>query len=199
VAFLSLAVLFLFNLWGRPSSVTAVPAVDPDFLKTATVRESAADLVRTGGDASGLDCYACHEKGKPVPIHLDEKKNVILADEHKDLVMNHGRDSRNNQCFNCHDSENLVLLRLVDGSKVKLTEDNQLCRNCHGTTYRDWLKGAHGRMNGYWDRKLGKFERHDCTSCHDPHNPAFPSLTPAPGPHLLHPQVTPSSDSEANN
>jgi hypothetical protein len=101
--------------------------------------------------------------------------------------MKHGRNPRNNLCFNCHDSADLSLLRLRDGSTLKITESSQLCAGCHGPTHRDWEAGIHGRLNGYWDRSKGEVERHDCTACHDPHNPAFAPLSPAPGPHPLHP------------
>src|SRR5436190_5125 len=111
--FLGLAGAFLFDLWGRPLPVKQNPPTDPQFTNVATVRLSAAELIRTGGDTSGL--------------------------------------------------------------------------SCHGPTYRDWEIGIHGRKSGYWDKRLGAAVRQDCTSCHDPHSPAFPSLTPGPGPNPLHP------------
>jgi hypothetical protein len=50
---------------------------------------------------------------------------------------------------------------------------------------RDWEVGIHGRVNGYWNLELGEAKRQDCTSCHDPHSPAFQSIEPAPGPQPL--------------
>jgi hypothetical protein len=185
--FLGLGVAFVVNLWGRTPPPQSIPLVDPSFTNTATARMSAAELIASGEDASGLDCAACHEKGKPLKLAFDADNNVILAKEHGDLVMGHGRHKRNNNCFNCHDETDLDLLQTRDGRKVKLVDSPALCGSCHGPTYRDWEAGVHGRTSGYWNRELGAIQRKVCTSCHDPHAPAFPGRAPAPGPHLLHP------------
>jgi hypothetical protein len=192
--FLSLAVAFVSNLWGRTPQRQSIPLVDPSVTNTATVRLSAGELIASGGDASGLDCYACHEKGKPLKLEFDAESNVILAKEHNDIHMGHGRHKRNNNCFNCHDEANLEFLQTRDGHQVKLVDSPGLCGSCHGPTYRDWEAGVHGRTSGYWKRELGAIDRKVCTSCHDPHSPAFPGREPAPGPHLLHPLVQVSSE-----
>jgi len=196
LVFLALGGAFLLNLWGRPPSPSSLPLVDPQFTNTATVRLSAAELIRTGGDTSGMACYACHDLKKAVKLHLDTNDNVILPEEHKDLVIRHGRNDRNNQCFNCHDAANLELLRTRDGRQLKMEESTKLCASCHGPTYRDWEVGIHGRPSGYWDQQRGARTRQDCTSCHDPHGPAFPSLKPGPGPHPLHPHPTGPKEKE---
>ena len=189
VVFFGLAVGFYLNLWGRPSTLPSIPATPPDFTNTATVRMSAAELFRTGGDTSGMACYACHEEKKPVVVHLDTNGTVILPEAHRDLVLKHGRNNRNDHCFNCHDPKNLEQLRAREGQAFKLTESTLLCASCHGPTYRDWSVGIHGRTTGFWDRRRGEIIRQDCTSCHDPHAPAFPSMKPGPGPNLLHPKA----------
>lgn len=186
IAFLSLAAAFRADLWGRPDPLTEWPTVDAAFTNTATVRMSAAELIKSGGDASGLDCYACHEKGKTPKVVLDEKGQLTLPDEHKDLVMQHGRHSRNIHCFNCHDPENLDSLKTRDGRNLKWEQSTELCASCHGPTYRDWEIGIHGRTSGHWDRTRGPITRVQCASCHHPHAPAFPTMAPAPGPHRLH-------------
>jgi hypothetical protein len=186
VAFAGLTIAFMANLWGRPAPRPDIPLVDPAFTNTATARLSAGELIASGGDASGLDCFACHEKGKPLKLEFDAEGNVILAKEHADLVMAHGRHKRNNNCFNCHDEANLDSLQTRDGHQVKLVNSPELCGSCHGPTYRDWEAGVHGRTSGYWKRDLGAIDRKVCTSCHDPHSPKFPGRAPAPGPHLLH-------------
>jgi formate-dependent nitrite reductase cytochrome c552 subunit len=185
VGCLALAGAFLLDLWGRPVSLKPIPPLDPIFTNTATVRVSGAELVRTGGDASGLDCYTCHDKEKRLVLHLDAQQNIILPDEHKDLTMGHGRHNRNNHCFNCHDETNLELLQTRDGRPLKLLESSALCGSCHGPTFRDWEAGAHGRISGSWSRTAGQFQRQDCVSCHDPHAPKFPPQKPAPRPHPL--------------
>jgi hypothetical protein len=134
-----------------------------------------------------MDCYACHDKAKPPQVKLDTNNNVILPKEHEDLVLRHGRNNRNNQCFNCHDQANLDRLLTRDGRRLEFKDSSLLCASCHGPTYRDWEVGVHGRISGYWDRQAGEITRKDCTSCHDPHAPRFPPLKPAPAPHALHP------------
>ena len=134
-----------------------------------------------------MDCYACHDKAKPPQLKFDTNNNVILPKEHEDLVLRHGRNNRNNQCFNCHDQANLDRLLTRDGRRLEFKDSSLLCASCHGPTYRDWEVGVHGRISGYWDRQSGEITRKDCTSCHDPHAPRFPALKPAPAPHALHP------------
>ncbi len=187
LSFLWLSLAFYLNLWGQPARLAPVPLVDTNFISTATARQSAADLVRSGGDTSGLDCYACHEKNNPPKLKLNAEGEVILPKEHDDIVMGHGRHHRNNNCFNCHDENNLELLQTRDGRHLKIVDSPALCGSCHGPTYRDWEAGVHGRTSGYWKRDLGPMDRKVCTSCHNPHSPPFPSREPAPGPHPLRP------------
>jgi hypothetical protein len=106
---------------------------------------------------SDFDCYVCHDKKHPPPLRLDTNQNIIVAVEHKDIVMGHGQHGRNNNCFNCHNETNLVLLQPRDGRELTFTESTKLCGSCHGPTLRDWLAGAHGRISGYWDRGPAPF------------------------------------------
>ncbi len=158
-AFLALTVLFLSNLPGRPMRLPPIPLVDTNFLSTATVRRSYADLVHGHEDLSDFDCYACHEQAKPPPLRYDTNQNLIIPKEHSDIVMGHGSHGRNNNCFNCHNETNLELLQTRDGRQVKFSDSPLLCGSCHGPTYRDWEAGAHGRISGYWDHNLGAAER----------------------------------------
>lgn len=193
--FLGLTAAFILDAWGRPAPVRKLPLVDPSVTNTATVRMSAAELISSGEDASGLDCAACHEPGKPLKLEFDAENNIILPKEHADIQIGHGRHKRNNNCFNCHDETNLEFLQTRDGHQVKLVDSPALCGSCHGPTYRDWEAGVHGRTSGYWKRELGPSDRKVCTSCHDPHAPSFPGREPAPGPHPLHPIATSSNES----
>jgi uncharacterized CHY-type Zn-finger protein len=197
VTFLALAAAFLTNLWGRTTPPAPIPLVDPQFTNTATVRTNLADLIRAKADLSDFDCYACHQKGKPPPLRYDPTNhNLIIPKEHEDIVMRHGRHDRNNNCFNCHNETNLVVLQTRDGRELKLEESPALCGSCHGPTYRDWEAGVHGRTSGHWDRQAGPFDRKLCVSCHNPHSPAFPSRHPAPGPHPLRPVPQEHASSE---
>ncbi|HUJ44480.1 MAG TPA: cytochrome c3 family protein [Opitutaceae bacterium] len=186
VAFAALATVFGLNLWGYSNPLYPIALVDRAFLSTDTNRRSYADLVRAKEDLSDFDCYACHDKGKPPTLRFDDHQNLIIPREHSDIVMGHGEHGRNNNCFNCHNENNLELLQTRDGRVLKFQDSPQLCGSCHGPTYEDWEVGAHGRISGYWDRKLGPFKRQDCVNCHDPHSPTFQGRKPAPGPHPLH-------------
>jgi hypothetical protein len=183
VVFLVLACLFLLDLWGRPPTLPHVPLVDPQFTVKTTVRTNLAELIRMGEDISFFECYGCHEQDNPPKLTFDENHNLVVPEEHSDIVMAHGRHNRNNLCYNCHEEANLELLQTRDGRELPLADSTPLCGSCHGPTYRDWEAGAHGRTSGYWDRELGPFERKDCVACHDPHSPRFPAQKPAPGPH----------------
>jgi hypothetical protein len=184
-AFVVLALAFLGNLWGRTSALPPIPLVDTNFLSTATVRQAYPDLVKAGEDLSDFDCYACHEKGKPPPLRFDTNQNLIIPKEHSDIVMHHGSHERNNNCFNCHNENNLTQLQTRDGHEVMFTNSQLLCGSCHGPTLRDWEAGVHGRTSGFWDRALGPADRKLCVNCHNPHAPKFPGRKPAPGPHPL--------------
>ena len=223
--FLALAVGFAL-VPAQPGAPVRTPIVPRNALAIApmTVRISAAQLVKSGGDVSGLDCYACHHKESPPEVKFDEARRIVLPKEHADLIlgmrncaechppsdpvkleyddsgnvivpkahkglvsMAHGRNFRNENCYNCHDRDQLDQLHTPDGEKLKFDQATLLCASCHGPTYRDWMAGAHGRTAGYWDRSAGPIDRQECASCHDPHAPAFTGLIPMPGPHLLHP------------
>jgi hypothetical protein len=186
-AFLVLSVAFLLNVWGRPAPVSSHPLVDTNFLDTATVRRSYADLVRAGEDLSDFDCYACHEKNKPPPLRFDANHKLIIPKEHANIEMEHGRHDRNNNCFNCHDEHNLERFQTRDGRELKFADSPALCGSCHGPSLRDWEAGAHGRINGFWNRQLGDAQRKDCVNCHNPHKPRFPGRKPAPPPNPLRP------------
>jgi hypothetical protein len=193
VSFLALSAVFSRAFWQRPAVLRPIALVDTNFISTATARTSAQDLIRSGGDTSDFDCYTCHDRKQPVKLKLDEEGNVIVPKEHEDVVMSHGRHHRNNNCYNCHDEANLELLQTRDGRHLKIVESPALCGSCHGPTYRDWEAGVHGRTSGYWKRELGPIDRKVCTSCHNPHSPAFPSRAPAPGPQPLHPTTQTAS------
>lgn len=193
--FCFLAVAFIADIWARPvNSLHSIPLVDTNFLDTATVRRSYADLVRAKEDLSDFDCYACHEKGKPPTLRFDTNQNLIVPKEHPDIVMGHGSHGRNNNCFNCHNETNLELLQTRDGHELKFSDSPQLCGSCHGPTYRDWEAGVHGRTSGYWNRSTGNCDRKQCVNCHNPHSPKFPGRKPAPGPHPLRAIETTSAE-----
>jgi hypothetical protein len=186
LAFAGLIAAFLGNLWGLPKYSVEIPPVDLQFIQPTTIRTSIFQLIQAKADVSEFDCYTCHERGKPPPLRFDTNHNLIIPSEHANIAMAHGRHNRNNNCFNCHDEQNLDLLQTRDGHQLKLAESPSLCGSCHGPTYRDWEAGVHGRTGGYWSRAAGEFRRQICVDCHDPHSPKIPPRKPAPGPHPLH-------------
>jgi hypothetical protein len=192
IAFFALTLKFLLAPGPHAPALYPIPLVEPQFIETATIRKSYADLIRNKADLSDFDCYTCHEKGKPPPLRFDTNHNLVIPQEHSDIVMGHGTHNRNNNCFNCHDEQNLELLQTRDGRQLKLAESPPLCGSCHGPTYRDWEGGAHGRTGGYWDKTAGAPKRQICVDCHDPHHPKIPPRKPAPGPHPLHAPTVPS-------
>jgi hypothetical protein len=155
--FSALALVFLSDSGGTHLTLPVIALVDTNFLDKSTTRRSYADLVKAGDDLSDFDCYVCHDIKHPPPLRLDTNQNIIVATEHKDIVMGHGQHGRNNNCFNCHNETNLVLLQPRDGRELTFTESTKLCGSCHGPTLRDWLAGAHGRISGYWDRGSNPF------------------------------------------
>ncbi len=189
LAFVALAVAFSLNLWGHPAKPYPIPLVDAQFTEPSTIRKSYAELIRAKADLSDFDCYACHDRKKPPTLRFDTNQVIIVPSEHSDVVMGHGRHNRNNNCFNCHDEQNLELLQTRDGHQVKLAESPALCGSCHGPTYRDWEAGAHGRTGGFWNRPAGPIKRQICVDCHNPHSPKIPGRQPAPPPHPLRPAV----------
>jgi len=192
--FFALAALLTKNLWGHLPPKQNIPLVDKKFLETTPWRQTYADLVKAKEDLSDYDCYGCHEKNKPPQIRYDANQKIIIPKEHSDIVMGHGSHDRNNNCFNCHNEQNLLTLQVRDGREVKFDNIPALCGSCHGPNLRDWEAGAHGRTSGYWDRGKGDILRLSCANCHNPHSPRIPTREPAPGPHPLR-TPTPAAES----
>ena len=109
-AFCFLIAAFSFEWWGAPRRLPEIPLVDLGFLKTETWRKSYADLIRLEEDVDHFDCYICHEEDKKSVLKFDANHRVIIPEEHEDIVMGHGSHGRNNDCFNCHNDKNLLLL-----------------------------------------------------------------------------------------
>ena len=121
-------------------------------------------------------CSACHNKFRSIP---DSRPALYM---HGRIILRHGMNTR---CLNCHNEQNRDALIDDWGREIPYDQPQLLCGKCHGEVYRDWLNGAHGRANGYWDPNAGPRERRLCDECHDPHQPRFPPTHPAPPPHTL--------------
>jgi hypothetical protein len=154
----------------RPTPQQPLPGLSADthLDKTPPRRTVGLDLVRNGWT---YNCMECH-KLLPARWHYDRPVN-----EHKDIVLEHGN---NRFCLNCHHPTNRNSFVDYDGSEIPEASVVQLCAKCHGTIYRDWQAGVHGRENGFWKTGLGEKSRLRCIQCHDPHSPKFKAMSPLP-------------------
>ncbi|MCC6968991.1 MAG: hypothetical protein IT434_02110 [Phycisphaerales bacterium] len=156
-----------------------------DAIRGGAWREAKVDA---RGVVAGSDrpCSECHKLFTTPP---GENKALV---QHKDIVMNHGMNTR---CLNCHDGDDRDKLVLHDGATVDYSQTPRLCSQCHGTVYRDWQLGTHGKTLGSWDRSDEKHRRLTCNECHEPHAPAYQPMKPLPAPTTLRmgDQSTPKS------
>jgi cytochrome c5 len=139
------------------------------FTNTATVRLSVAELTKSGGDVSGLDCYACHKREQPVAPKFDVAGHLIPSVAHRDVVF-----SRMN-CAACHAPEEKVELKFDTEGKVLTpaahtndvarhgrTIGNDHCFNCHDPANLNELHTPGGKKLKLTDSTLL------CASCHGP-------------------------------
>ena len=128
-------------------------------------------------DVAGVEhriaCMTCHTGRTPDPRNAGGADLDLF---HQGLVVRHGA----NTCLSCHNANDYGTLRLASGEAVAFDQSPRLCGQCHGPQFKDFLHGAHGGMNGYWDLSAGGRLRQACTSCHDPHAPAYPQVMPMP-------------------
>ncbi|MEE8468706.1 MAG: hypothetical protein V3T22_09635 [Planctomycetota bacterium] len=192
------ATFFLLSFWflyGPQPGLPCMPAaadVSAADIDPAPMRRVLSDppTVRIGG----LDqrCSNCHR--------LFDSSTVRQSQfmQHAHIVLDHGL---NDTCVNCHDVDDRNRLALRNGETVGYAQVQLLCAQCHGTLYRDWQAGTHGRSDGYWDTRRGERVRLTCTECHDPHSPAYDPMVPLPGPNTLrmgHPSQPSDEAARAN-
>lgn len=112
--------------------------------------------------------------------HADMEVNPearALEEMHDEIVLRHGPSDR--WCLDCHNPGDRDRLRLINGRLISFEESYLLCGQCHGTIFRDWRHGIHGRRQGFWN---GGKSYLLCAHCHDPHAPAFRPIEPLPPP-----------------
>jgi hypothetical protein len=120
-------------------------------------------------------CRACHGPEKDFPVNFKRREDLLV---HTNIKLNHGGVRL--WCLDCHNPENRnYLLPLSDGKPIDFEHSYLLCGKCHGTKYRDWRYGIHGKRTGFWN---GTKSYYLCVSCHDPHSPRFKPLAPMPPP-----------------
>ena len=161
--------------------VAAPPAVEASSTNVAlypviTKHPAGPPKVATGltnfqGQPVMASCSSCHTTTKP---NLETRSAADLDQFHQGLKYNHGKLT----CLSCHNSSNYDTLRLADTRTVEFADVMTLCSQCHGPQRRDYDRGLHGGMNGYWDRTRGGRTRNNCITCHDPHTPVYPLVMP---------------------
>jgi len=160
--------------------------------KTPPRATKGLDLVKAGWT---YNCMECH-KLFPARWHYDDR----LFNEHKDIKLQHGE---NRFCLNCHHPANRNVFVDYDGAEIAQADVVKLCAKCHGTIYRDWEAGVHGRENGFWNASMGDKTKLRCFQCHDPHSPKFKDMKPlAPlryPPRAANPPTENKSDSAARH
>lgn len=174
-AFLVLAAFMAFGPSSAPPIVATHP-VSRDQLEPGPLRRPMVDppQVKVGPYVYG--CNECHS------FFQSASRLGARLVQHTDIRLVHGLNDR---CANCHDVTDRERLRLRDGTTVSFAEAASLCVQCHGTVFRDWQRGTHGKTLGHWDRSAGDAQRLQCTQCHNPHAPAYPPIAPLPGPNTL--------------
>jgi hypothetical protein len=119
------------------------------------------------------DIFPCSE------CHADMEVNTTRRelDFHENIVLKHAEEQR--WCLDCHNPGDRDKLRLASGQVISFEESYSLCGQCHGTIFRDWKAGVHGKRTGMWN---GKKQYRLCVHCHNPHQPRFQPLKPLPPP-----------------
>lgn len=149
-----------------PTATAVGVPLDQHLDRTPPRLTKGLDLVKLGWS---YNCMECH-KLLQARWHYD--RPMV---EHQNLKLEHGE---NRFCLNCHHPTNRNAFVDYDGSEIREADVFLLCAKCHGTTYRDWKAGVHGRRNGFWNTSLGPQTRLRCIECHDPHSPKFAPLQP---------------------
>ncbi len=174
--FLALAVVFLWGTRGSDVSASTRAIVDRADISSQPLRIPMTDppMIKVGGYMK--KCSECHA------LFSSPGERPLPLNQHRDIVQAHGMGDR---CYNCHDREERGRFALPGGETIPFGDVSRLCATCHGTTYRDWELGMHGRTSGSWNPASGEQMRLTCSECHDPHAPAFGLMMSLPGPETL--------------
>ena len=123
-------------------------------------------------DPDLFPCSQCHNEDMP-----PDRERRELEMMHEEIVLRHDEEHR--WCLDCHSADDRDHLRLANGTLVPFEESFRLCGQCHGTQFRDWRAGVHGRRTGSRD---GDKQYLLCEHCHYSHQPQFKPLKPLPAP-----------------
>ncbi len=117
-------------------------------------------------------CSQCHADMEP-----NKQRRELYFHTEITEIFDHASEQR--WCLDCHNSDDRDQLRLVNEDLISFEESYYLCGQCHGTIFRDWKAGIHGKRTGQWN---GKKQYRLCVQCHNPHSPRFKPLKPLPPP-----------------
>jgi hypothetical protein len=117
--------------------------------------------------------YPCSQCHASMPVNTQRRELSF----HTEIQLQHATKQR--WCLDCHNPTNRDVLRLANGDTVPFEKLYNLCGQCHGTTFRDWKVGLHGKRTGMWN---GEKMYRLCVNCHNPHSPRFKQLEPLPPP-----------------
>ncbi|MBL8761238.1 MAG: cytochrome c3 family protein [Phycisphaerae bacterium] len=151
-------------------------AVDRAALVVQPRRVALTDPPLTLVEGQPENCNACHQ------VFKSQNPGGTVPTFHSTIKLVHGLNDR---CVNCHDPNDRERLTLRDAETVAFSEAPQLCAQCHGTVFRDWERGTHGKTLGSWMKSSPAHSRLACNQCHDPHAPKYPKMEPLPGPSTL--------------
>lgn len=116
-------------------------------------------------------CSSCHAD---MAVNTQRRKLEMF---HDNITLKHA--GARQWCLDCHNAKDRDKLHLIDGELITFEESYLLCGQCHGTIFRDWKAGVHGKRTGEWNgKKLYRL----CVQCHNPHQPHFKPITPKPPP-----------------
>ena len=152
-----------------PAVAAEAPLHSVEIHQPKTLGVLDTDLSDARGTPIGVSCKTCHGSASRGGLLTSSAPK----DFHHPIQIKHGQLS----CNACHDQDRSQL-HLADGSQVAFDQTVQLCAQCHGTQFRDYRKGAHGGMNGYWDLRRGGRDRNMCVDCHGAHAPAYEKVWP---------------------
>jgi hypothetical protein len=175
--FFALALMFVLDVRrGVALPIPAASGVAHADLLLGPPRQALGDPPTIQNGQYRQTCSECHALF-PSP---EVVRDPLL--QHTHIVLDHGLNDR---CYNCHSRENRDLLVKHGGETIGFAAAPELCSQCHGTVFRDWQDGIHGRTTGSWETNAPAQRRLGCNECHDPHSPAYPRLAPLPGPNTL--------------
>lgn len=170
--------ILIHPITGEPIDPSSGIFRDP---KTGEIVDEFELIIRFSESRNG--CVNCH-------YNKEETEQLVLEWD-KSI---HSKKQVN--CTKCHggnENSRNVKQAKGEGTKYKLigkslldVKDEELskkafeyCGQCHGTIFRDWTAGIHGKRTGFWN---GKKEYWVCIKCHSAHDTKFKSLKPKPPP-----------------